>query len=75
MVRHPKKLSSDWVASGIVCKQLGFEAKHLWKLRDDGLLKQGDHWVNIARPNAGRPTYRWHLARIRKTLETPMEER
>ncbi|MBD2088367.1 DNA-binding protein [Microcoleus sp. FACHB-1515] len=70
-----KKISSAWVASGEVCKSLGFKPKHLWKLRDDGSLREGTHWRNIASPHAARPTYRWHLDRIRKLLETRKEER
>ncbi|NJL21320.1 MAG: DNA-binding protein [Leptolyngbyaceae cyanobacterium SM1_3_5] len=75
MVRRPKQLGSEWVASGIVTKELGFAVLRLWKLRNEGLLREGYHWVNIARPQAARPTYRWHLDRIRQTLETPQEER
>ncbi|NJN59396.1 MAG: DNA-binding protein [Leptolyngbyaceae cyanobacterium SL_5_9] len=66
---------SDWVATGVACLKLGISAKHLWKLRDEQLLKQGKHWKNIARPQAARPTYRWHLKRIEAVLETPQEQR
>ena len=39
---------SAWVASGIASKHLGISHKHLWKLRDEGLLKPNYHWRNIA---------------------------
>ncbi|MBW4475112.1 MAG: DNA-binding protein [Stenomitos rutilans HA7619-LM2] len=64
---------SDWVKTGVACDRLGVGAKHLWNLRDEGLLKQGQHWRNIARPQAARPTYRWHLKRCEQALETPPE--
>lgn len=66
---------SDWVATGVVCTRLGISAKHLWRLRDEGLLKPNQHWKNIARPNAARPTYRWHLRRCENALEIPQEMR
>ncbi|GAB4465595.1 MAG: hypothetical protein OHK0037_20520 [Elainellaceae cyanobacterium] len=66
---------SDWVTTAALCKALGFGVKHLWRLRDEGLLKQGQHWRNIARPQAARPTYRWHLKRCEEAIETPQELR
>lgn len=60
---------SDWVATGVVCQILGISPKHLWRLRDEGLLKANHHWRNIARPQAARPTYRWHLKRCEKAVE------
>lgn len=66
---------ADWVATGIMCEALGISDKHLWRLRDEGLLKEGTHWRNIARPQAARPTYRWHLKRCEKALEIPAEQR
>jgi hypothetical protein len=66
---------SDWVPSGVVRQKLGISDKHLWRLRDEGLLKQGTHWKNIARPQAARPTYRWHLTRCEEAIEIPPEMR
>lgn len=66
---------SDWVTTAKLCEALGISNKHVWKLRDEGLLKQGQHWRNIARPQAARPTYRWHLKRCEKAIETPQELR
>lgn len=66
---------TTWVKTGEACRALGIGVKHLWKLRDEGLLKQGTHWRNIARPQAARPTYQWHLAKVEQALETPQELR
>lgn len=66
---------SDWVKTPEACKSLGVSAKHLRRLRDEKLLKQGTHWRNIARPMATRPTYQWHLTRIEKVLAESAEER
>jgi len=69
------KRKSEWVSTGEACKVLGVGPKHLWRLRDDGLLRQGTHWRNIARPHAARPTYRWHLKRCESALEIKPEAR
>jgi hypothetical protein len=70
-----KKTSPAWVPGTVVCEALGISADHLARLRTDGLLKEGTHWRNIARPRAARPTYRWHLKRCEQALETPVDSR
>ncbi|WP_073074757.1 hypothetical protein [Phormidesmis priestleyi] len=67
--------TSDWVPTGVVCKALGFGDEPLWKLRREGLLKENIYWRNIARPQAARPTYRWHLKRCEQALEISPEMR
>lgn len=66
---------ADWVSSGIICENLGISGKHLARLREEGLLKEGKHYRNIARPQAARPTYRYHLKLVEKALEVPAELR
>lgn len=66
---------SEWVTTATACEKLGFSAKHLLGLRASGLLKQGQHWRNIAKPHAARATYRWHLKRIEQALEVSAEVR
>lgn len=66
---------ADWVKTPEVCKLLGISVKHLYRLRDEKLLKQGTHWRNIARPMAARATYQWHVKRIEKVLAESAEER
>ncbi|MBD2465760.1 DNA-binding protein [Oscillatoria sp. FACHB-1407] len=66
---------SDWVTTGVICQQLGISDKHLWRLRDEKLLRKNHHWKNIARPQAARPTYRWHLKRCEQALEIDPELR
>jgi hypothetical protein len=69
------KLSpSTWLTTGAACAALGISDKQLWRLRDE-LFKQGTHYRNIARPQAARPTYRWHLARIEALLDLSQEQR
>ncbi len=60
---------SEWLTTRRASELLGVSIKHLWKLRDEGLLKQGKHWRNIARPMAARPTYRWNVKACEKQLE------
>jgi len=69
-----RKLYSCWKTTGETCEALGCSPAHLWKLRDE-LLKEGSHYRNIARPQAARPTYRWHLAKIEKLLNQPQSRR
>jgi predicted ArsR family transcriptional regulator len=68
-------VKADWVSSGAVCQKLGISVKHLTRLREEGLLKEGRHWRNIARPQAARPTYRYHCKLVEKALEIPAELR
>jgi len=68
------KLTSAWVTTGAACTELGISDKQLWRLRTE-LFKEGTHYRNIARPQAARPTYRWHLARIEKLLDLSQEQR
>lgn len=60
---------SDWVTSGVVCDNLAISLDHLTRLRKDGVLKFKRHWINIARPIAVRPTYRYHLKRCQEAIE------
>jgi hypothetical protein len=69
-----RRLPSAWITTGKACEALGISDKQLWRLRDE-LFKQGHHYRNIARPQAARPTYRWHLARIEKLLDLPQGRR
>uniref|UniRef100_A0A832H078 DNA-binding protein n=1 Tax=Oscillatoriales cyanobacterium SpSt-402 TaxID=2282168 RepID=A0A832H078_9CYAN len=66
---------SDWVKGSEVCEHLGISDDHLTRLRKEGLLKENKHWRNIARPQAARPTYRYHLKLVEKALEVPQELR
>ncbi len=65
----PKKLPSDWVSTAKAAKELGVSVKTLWKWRREKNLKAGHHYRDISSPNAARPTYRWHLARLEKLFE------
>lgn len=66
---------SDWVSSGVVCEKLGISIDHLTRLRREGMLKRNKHYRNIGRPQAARPTYRYHLQRCEAALEIPAEVR
>jgi predicted ArsR family transcriptional regulator len=70
-----RQTPKDWISAQAVGQALGMTPKHLYRLRDEGLLKAGFHYRNIARPQAARPTYRWHLVRIEQALELPQELR
>jgi len=63
---------SMWKSTGDACETLGMTPDHLRRLRD-ACFKEGVHYRNIARPQAARPTYRWHVAKIEKLLNEPQE--
>lgn len=62
-----RPLGASWLTTQAVLSALGISRSHLYRLRDDGLLKQGHHWRNIS-PKAGRPCYRWNLRKIEAVL-------
>lgn len=65
--KRGRPLGSDWKPTPAVLSALGLSRFHLYRLRDDGVLKQGEHWRNIS-PTAGRPCYRWNLSKIEAVL-------
>lgn len=69
------KRQSPWLPTGEITLELGITADHLYRLRDEGLLKLNLHYRIISRPQAARKTYRWHKQRCEKALETPQEFR
>lgn len=74
MVR-PSKLAPLWVSTTVASEALGVSYQHLHNLRNDGTLKPGKHWRNIAKRNAVRPTYRWHLKNCENALSELQELR
>lgn len=66
---------SPWVSTAAACDGLSISQWHLRRLRQDGLLVEGKHFRNIARPQAARPTYQWHLANIEALLAKPQSKR
>lgn len=75
MIKTKRHLSSCWVDTRSAALALGISTRHLTNLRLDGLLKLGDHWRDIRRPHAMRPTYRWHLKRCQEKLDLLPERR
>lgn len=75
MTKTRHHIGSCWVDTRSAAVALGCSVRHLTNLRLDGLLKPGDHWRDIRRPNAMRPTYRWHLERCQKKLNVLPEKR
>ena len=70
-----KTNQSAWVTTQAIAALLNCSPDHLCNLRKDGFLKQGTHWLDISRPGAARPTYRWHLKNCSKALSIPPEQR
>lgn len=67
--------TADLVTTKQVCEALKISDTHLYSLREEGLLKLGTHYLDVSRPSAARPTYRWNLAAIREALKIPPEKR
>lgn len=72
---RPSKDSPVWVSTLSLATALGVSDDHLHNLRNDGTLKPGKHWRNIARRQAIRPTYRWHLKNCENALAELQELR
>lgn len=72
---RPSKESPVWVSTQALATALGISDDHLYNLRNDGTLKPGKHWRNIARRQAIRPTYRWHLKNCENALSELQELR
>ena len=75
MAKKSPKSTSQWVPTREIAALLGCSVDHLFNLRSDDFLKQGTHWLDISRPGAARPTYRWHLRNCSKALSIPPEQR
>jgi hypothetical protein len=73
--RSSKKLDAEWVRGSVLMQKYDFSDDHMKRLRDEGLLKRNLHWKNIGRPQAARPTYRYHMKRCEEVLETLEEMR
>ncbi|HEY9634532.1 MAG TPA: hypothetical protein V6D14_14060 [Coleofasciculaceae cyanobacterium] len=74
-VESKHHLSSPWLGTSSAAAALGITPQHLRRLRNDGLLKPGKHYKNIARPGAARQTYRWHLTHCSQALDVAAEKR
>ncbi|MEG5084568.1 hypothetical protein QUB53_28575 [Microcoleus sp. AT8-B4] len=66
---------SQWASTTVAVAELGISRNHLLKLKEDCTFKPGEHWRNIQRTNAARPSYRWHLPSIHKILSIGPELR
>ena len=59
--------STEWVSVARATELLGMDRQQLFKMRDDGTLKLGPHFA--AFPGTySRDSYRWNVAKVRKTL-------
>lgn len=62
-----RKPKPKGVSTMELAEKLGCSVDLLYKLRDQGTLKQGTHWW-IINPWAARKTYRWNLQRCLKAI-------
>jgi hypothetical protein len=62
------KSNPEWVAAKVAAESLGFSIDHLRRLRESKVLKKGEHWRAI-NPLALRPSYRYNIETIQKTLD------
>jgi hypothetical protein len=69
MAKAKGHLNSAWVSTKSAANALGCTAQHLRRLREDNFFKQGEHWRDISRQGAARPTYRWHVKHCSELLE------
>lgn len=74
MARPPKD-NPTWVSAKAIREALGISNDHLARLRQEGLFKEGKHWRSVGRPQAARPTYRYHLKRCELAFDIAPELR
>lgn len=60
--------SKVWVSTSAAAQELGCSTDFLLKKRVE-LFQKGFHWRRL-NPHAARPTYRWHLKRCEKIMES-----
>ena len=73
-IKKPRAIYSMWKTTTETAEALSVTRDHLLRLRAE-LFKEGVHYRNIARPQAARPTYRWHLGKIESLLNQSQERR
>jgi hypothetical protein len=54
--------NNQWFRTTEAAAQIDVTPQHLRRIRADGLLTAGKHWINVRRSNHVRPSYRWHVA-------------
>jgi len=71
------KVRTDWqgVTTSTAANKLSCTVEHLRNLRKEGVFKIGQHYKDISRPGAGRPTYRWNLEACSQYFDIPPEQR
>jgi len=64
--KRKKRLSEEWIAPAEMKARLGLSDNTLRKLRDDGVLVNGKHWLDINPYST--PRYRYHYENCKTTL-------
>lgn len=63
----PKRLSREWFPTSQAAIKLGCTPKYLLSKKND-LFIRGKHY-RVLDPRAWRPTYRWHVERIKAAMD------
>jgi hypothetical protein len=58
---------SGWVTANKACELLELDKKTLFQMRDNGILHLGPHYAAF-NDTFSRDSYRWNVAKVRKTL-------
>ena len=58
---------SGWVTANKACELLELDKKALFQMRDNGPLRLGTHYAAF-NDTFSRDSYRWNVAKVRKTL-------
>lgn len=56
-------MAKRWYSTAAACEQLGLSSRTLYRMRERGELKKGEHW-KVTNPNARRLTYQYLVAAI-----------
>ena len=64
---------TGWVTVNKTCELLELDKKTLFRMRDDGTLRLGTHYAAFD-DTFSRDSYRWNVAKVRKTLQKMNKE-
>ena len=64
---------TGWATVNKACELLELDKKTLFRMRDNGTLRLGTHYAAFD-DTFSRDSYRWNVAKVRKTLQKMNKE-
>lgn len=60
---------AGWVSAQQLCDTLELDRKTLFRMRDDGSLKLGQHYAAFKGYTFSRDSYQWNIHHVKKALQ------